>query len=93
MLIVKTRVSSADALKSVAGIVRGDVVSVNREGEDFVAKLVVHDEGELEKLRASGLPLEILLDSRTRPDPREEVSKVDRYAEELARLKLDKDKA
>ncbi len=92
MLIVKARVPSADALKSVSGIVRGDFVSLKREGEDFVAKLVVHDEAELEKLRASGATLEILFDSRTRPDPREEVSKVDRYAEELERLKRGKDK-
>ncbi len=87
MLIVQVRVPSADALKSAAAIVRGDVVSSKREGEDFVARLVVHDEAEEQKLRATGVALEVLFDSRTRPDPREQVSKVNRYAAELERWK------
>jgi hypothetical protein len=32
------------------------------------------------------MEVEVLHDSRTKPDPREDVSKGDRYAEELARL-------
>ncbi len=87
MLIVQVRVSSADALKTVAALVRGDVVSSKAEGKDFVAKLVVHDETELAKLQASGAVLDILFDSRTRPDPRQEVSKGNRYAAEVERLK------
>ena len=87
MLIVKIRVSGADALKRASDIVRGDVVLSKAEGKDFVAELVVHDDTELEKLRASGAAMEILFDSRTRPDPREEVSKVNRFAEEVERLK------
>jgi len=87
VLIVKIRVASADALKKVAGLVRGDVVLSKAEGKDHVAELVVHDDAELEKLRASGAAMEILFDSRTRPDPGEEVSKVNRFAEEVERLK------
>jgi len=87
VLIVQVRVPSADALKSIVAIVRGDVVSAKREGEDFVARLVVHDEAEEEKLRASGVSLEILSDSRTRPDPRDQVSRVNRYAADVERWK------
>lgn len=90
MWIVKVRVSSIDALNSVVGIVRGHAVSVKREGEDFIAKLVVHDDAELTKLRDAGAAPEILFDSSTRPDPRDQVSKVNRYAEEVERLKREK---
>ena len=93
MLIVKARIPDPDALMRAASIVRGDVVSLKREAEGFVAKLVVREEAQLEELRGSGAVLEILFDSRTRPDPREEVSKVDRYAEELRRLKRGNTKA
>ncbi|HMF09634.1 MAG TPA: hypothetical protein VKJ00_10890 [Thermoanaerobaculia bacterium] len=87
MWIIRARVPGDEALRRLADIVRGDVVSSRRVGKEFVAVLVVHDDAEMEKLSASGAALEILSDSRTRPDPRQYVSSENRYAAEVERLK------
>lgn len=87
MLIVRVR-APKEALARAIRFAQGFVVGNRRDGEGRVVAVdvVLREESAAETLRGEGMEVEILHDSRTRPDPREDVSKVDRYAEELARL-------
>jgi len=95
MLIVKVRVPSPEALKDAIAVARGYAVSMRPDREKtggFTGKLVLREEAELEKLRALGVAVEVLFDSRTAPDPKAEVGQGDRYAEKLERLRREKKK-
>lgn len=87
MLIVRVR-APKEALSRAIRLAKGFVVGTRRDGEGRVIQvdLVLREESAAETLRGEGMEVEVLHDSRTRPDPREDVSKGDRYAEELARL-------
>jgi len=87
MLIVRVQ-APQEALTRAIRLAGGFVVGMRRDADGRVVQvdLVLREEPAAEKLRAEGMEVEVLHDSRTKPDPREEVSKGDRYAEELARL-------
>jgi hypothetical protein len=87
MLIVRVR-APQEALTRAIRLAGGFVVGMRRGGDGRIVQvdLVLREEPAAETLRAEGMEVEVLHDSRTKPDPRDEVSKGDRYAEELARL-------
>jgi hypothetical protein len=87
MLIVRVR-APMEALSRAVRLAQGFVVGMRRDGDGRIVQvdLVLREEAAADTLRGEGMKVDVLHDSRTRPDPREEVSKGDRYAEELARL-------
>jgi hypothetical protein len=87
MLIVRVQAPQESLIRAIR-LAGGFVVGMRRDGDGRIVQvdLVLREEPKAETLRAEGMKVEVLHDSRTRPDPREDVSKGDRYAEELARL-------
>ena len=88
MLIVRVR-APREGISRAIYLARGYVMGFRRgpDGKPVGVDVVLRDPALADELRAAGTELEVLFDSRTGRDPREDVSKVNRYAEELERLK------
>jgi hypothetical protein len=93
MLIVRVR-APREGLSRAVRLARGFVVGFRRtpDGEPVSADVVLRDPAQAAELGKDGIEVEVLFDSRTRPDPRDDVSKVNRYAEELELLKKERGK-
>ena len=92
MLIARLHIPSTTDLKEALALAGGDAVSLRADSErgGFSGLFVIHHETQLEPLREIGVKLEVVFDSRTAPDPREEVGKGDRFAAEVERLHREK---
>jgi hypothetical protein len=88
MLIIRVR-APRQTLSRAVELAKGWVVGMGRDSEGRLVQVdvVLREEAAAETLRGDGIAVEVLHDSRTRPDPRDGVSKGNRYAEELERLK------
>ncbi len=86
MLIVDARIPNRSALEATHEIVGGEVWGLKPDGDGFIAELIVHED-ELPRLEKLGVSVEMRFDSREAPDPKDQVSKANRFAEQLAGLK------
>ena len=89
MLVLKAFIPNADALDKSRELAKGEVWHVKPEREGFTAELIVPDD-VLPALKELGVSVDIHFDSRRAPDPKEQVSKTNRFADELARLKRER---
>ena len=86
MLIVDARIPNLNALDKTRRITKGEVWHLKADGEAFTAELIVHED-ELPRLEQLGVSFEVRFDSRKAPDPKEQVSRGNRFAEQVERLK------
>ena len=88
MLIIRVR-APREALSRAVKLAKGFVVGMgrDRDGRLVQVDVVLREESAADALKGDGIAVEVLHDSRTRGNPRDDVSKGNRYAEELERLK------
>jgi hypothetical protein len=88
MLIIRVR-APREGLSRAVKLAKGFVVGMgrDRDGRLVQVDVVLREESAADALKEDGIAVEVLLDSRTRPNPRDGVSKGNRYTEELDRLK------
>lgn len=91
MLIVRVR-APREGLSRAIRLARGYVVGFRRgpDGEPVAVDVVFRDPAFVGELATKEIAVEVLYDSRDHPDPKDDVSKVNRYAEELERLKRER---
>ena len=91
MLIIKARIPNQVAPDRAYQIANGDVYHVHRDSktEAILAEIILSEDC-LPELQALGIETEIDFESRKALDPREEVSRINRFAGELGRLRREK---
>ena len=88
MLLVKVIIPDESAYWRLVEIVQGEEVHPeDKTVEGFTRVHVLMTKDQLSIAQRAGYACEIALDYSTLPDPRDEVSKDDRYAAELERLR------
>jgi hypothetical protein len=88
MLIVRVR-APREGLSRAIRLAKGYVVGFRRDpdGQPISVDVVLRDPALAAEVGKDGAEVEVLFDSRNHRDPKDDVSKVNRYAEELERLK------
>jgi len=88
MLIVRVR-APHEGISRAIRIAKGYVVGFRRDpdGRPVSVDVVLRDPALAAEVGKDGVDVQVLFDSRDHRDPRDDVSKVNRYAEELERLK------
>jgi len=91
MLIVRVR-APREGLSRAIRLARGFVVGFRRspDGQPVAVEVMLRDPASIAELEKEKIAVEVLFDSREHPDPRDDVSKVNRYADELERLKKER---